>query len=58
MSYLVDGLRITISGGVSEHLQRDALVLAAVLATLTATEVTIRGRRVFSVSRLKPALQI
>lgn len=58
MSYLVDSLRITISGGAPEHLLRDALVLAGVLvATLIVTSLAVHHRREFSMMTLKPALE-
>lgn len=59
MSYLVDGLRVTISGGNVDHLWRDVLVLAAfgIGAMVLATLVTMRQRR-WTISTLHPHLSI
>lgn len=59
MSYLVDGLRVTISGGNMDHLWRDVLVLAAfgVGSVILATLVTMRQRR-WTISTLHPHVSI
>ncbi|MEV4611527.1 YhgE/Pip domain-containing protein [Kitasatospora sp. NPDC049258] len=55
MSYLVDGLRVTISGGLGSHLLRDVLTLAGFgLAFLTLTALAVRRQRVWTVARLHP----
>jgi putative membrane protein len=59
MSYLVDGLRVTITGGNDAHLVRDALVLAGFLVvSLVLTTVVVRRRREWTSSQLKPDLSI
>jgi putative membrane protein len=57
MSYLVDGLRVTISGGNVAHLWRDVAVLAAfgVAAVTASTLVAMRHRR-WTMGRLRPAI--
>ncbi|RCW40154.1 putative membrane protein [Halopolyspora algeriensis] len=58
MTYLVDGLRITISGGPAEHLVRDAAVLGGfLLAALVLTSLTVRRRRTWTVRRLHPQVE-
>ncbi|MEV7180042.1 YhgE/Pip family protein [Kitasatospora sp. NPDC093679] len=59
MTYLVDGLRVTISGGEPAHLVRDVLVLAAfAAAALTATTLTVRRHRTWTVARLHPDIAL
>ena len=59
MTYLVDGLRVTISGGEVEHLVRDAAVLGGVLlAFLALGAVTACRRRAWTMARLKPAVEL
>jgi putative membrane protein len=59
MSYFVDGLRVTITGGNTAHLLRDALVLAGFLVVaLALTTLVVRRKREWTVARLKPALSI
>lgn len=59
MTYLVDGLRVAISGGLSGHLIRDVLVLAGFLvAFVSGTAVLIRRQRVWTVSRLHPQIEV
>jgi putative membrane protein len=59
MTYLVDGLRVTITGGNSAHLLRDTLVLAAFLVVaLGLTVLTTARRREWRVADLKPELSI
>ncbi len=57
MTYLIDGLRITISGGPTDHLWRDVGILAgfAVVAVAVCMFVVHRRRR-FRMSTLYPAL--
>ncbi|MDI5967816.1 YhgE/Pip domain-containing protein [Streptomyces sp. SL13] len=59
MSYLVDGLRVTISGGPPAHLVRDGVVLAGfALLFLGLTTLAVRRRRVWSVARLHPDVSL
>jgi putative membrane protein len=59
MTYLVEGLRVTITGGNSAHLVRDTLVLAGFLVVaLLLTVLVVRRRREWGVDRLKPELSI
>ena len=52
MTYLVDGLRVTISGGLTGNLVRDMLVLAGFLVIfLGAAALMVRRRRVWTISR-------
>jgi len=57
MTYLIDALRITISGGPADHLWRDVGILAgfAVVAVALCMFVVHRRRR-FRMSTLYPAL--
>jgi len=59
MTYLVDGLRISISGGPSDRYWRDMAVLAGflVVALAVTTLVVVRRRR-WTVERLRPQLQL
>lgn len=59
MTYLVDGLRVTISGGLGEHLVHDACVLGGFLVLFLAlsTLVTMR-QRVWTVGRLHPPIDL
>ncbi|WP_103380384.1 YhgE/Pip family protein [Pseudonocardia dioxanivorans] len=59
MSYLVDGLRVTLSGGSGAHLARDLLVLGGFLVVTLALMVlgTARRRR-WSLPELKPELAL
>lgn len=59
MTYLVDGLRVTISGGLTSHLLRDVVVLAGFgLAVLTLTSLTVRRQRAWTVARLHPDVEL
>jgi putative membrane protein len=59
MTYLVEGLRVTITGGNSTHLVRDTLVLAAFgVVALGLTTLAVRKRRTWSIKDLKPELSI
>ncbi len=58
MTYLVDGLRITLTGGYQPHLTRDVLVIAAFGAVaLVLTTLTIARQRTWTLRRLHPALE-
>lgn len=58
MTDLVDGLRITLSGGDAPHLARDALVITAFgAAALPATTPVISRQRTWTLRRLHPALE-
>jgi putative membrane protein len=59
MSYLVDGLRVTITGGNTGHLVADVLVLGGfLLGALALTTLVVHRRREWTVKALKPALAI
>jgi putative membrane protein len=59
MSYFVDGLRVTITGGNTAHLVRDVLVLAGFLiVSLALTTLVVRRKREWTIGKLKPALSI
>jgi len=59
MTYLVDGLRVTVSGGSGTHLARDFLVLALfAIAFLTFTTVTVRRHRSWTPARLHPEVTL
>ncbi|HWC81487.1 MAG TPA: YhgE/Pip domain-containing protein [Pseudonocardiaceae bacterium] len=59
MSYLVDGLRVTISGGNGAHLATDAIVLAAFgIGALLLDLLVVRGKRNWSIVTLKPDLRL
>jgi putative membrane protein len=59
MSYLVDGLRVTITGGNTGHLVLDVLVLGGFgLGALALTTLVVHNRREWTVKELKPALAI
>jgi putative membrane protein len=59
MTYFVDGLRVTITGGNDAHLARDALVLAGFLVvSLALTVLVVRRKREWTITKLKPALSI
>ena len=58
MTYLVDGLRITLTGGYTPHLVRDVLVIAGFgLAGLLGTTLTVARQRTWTLRRLHPALE-
>ncbi|MGA4879655.1 YhgE/Pip family protein [Streptomyces lydicamycinicus] len=55
MTYLVDGLRVTVSGGLTAHLVRDFVVLFGFTAGFLAlTALAVRRQRVWTVGRLHP----
>jgi putative membrane protein len=59
MTYLVDGLRVAISGGLTGNLLRDVLVLAGFLVGfLAGTAFLIRRQRVWTLSRLHPQIDV
>lgn len=59
MTYLVDGLRVTISGGLGSNLARDLAVLAGFgVLFLVLTSLVLRRRRVWTVARLHPDLDL
>jgi putative membrane protein len=58
MTYLVDGLRITLTGGYSPHLVRDAAVIAGFgAAALLGTTLAIARQRTWTLRRLHPVLE-
>jgi len=59
MTYFVDALRVTITGGNTAHLVRDASVLAGFLVmALALTTLVVRGKREWTITKLKPDLSI
>jgi YhgE/Pip-like protein len=59
MTYLVDGLRVTISGGESWVLTRACLVLGGyLLVALALSVLVVTRRRVWTMARLKPVVQL
>lgn len=59
MTYLIDGFRVTISGGQADRLTRDVLVLAGfLLAALALTTWTVHRQRLWTIQRLKPEIQL
>ncbi len=59
MSYLVDALRVTVTGGNAGHLARDAAVLAGfAAAALAATTFVVRRHREWTIRDLKPELAV
>lgn len=59
MTYLVDGLRVTISGGMAEHLNRDAAVLGGFLVVfLGLTALVVANQRMWTVRRLHPPIDL
>lgn len=55
MTYLVDGLRMTVSGGLVEHLVRDFAVLGGFLVVfLLLTALVVHRQRTWTVARLHP----
>ncbi|HET9655301.1 MAG TPA: YhgE/Pip domain-containing protein [Kineosporiaceae bacterium] len=58
MTYLVDGLRITLTGGYGPHLVRDLAVIAGYgAAALLGTTLAISRQRVWTIRRLHPVLE-
>lgn len=59
MSYFVEGLRVTITGGNGYHLLRDTLVLGGFLVvSLALTTLVVHRKREWTVTKLKPSLSI
>ncbi|MFK0193742.1 YhgE/Pip family protein [Kitasatospora sp. NPDC090308] len=59
MTYLIDGLRVTVSGGQTAHLLRDGIVLAGFGAVFLAlTALAVRRQRVWTVARLHPDIEL
>ncbi|WP_107657116.1 YhgE/Pip domain-containing protein [Nocardia suismassiliense] len=59
MTYLVDGLRVTISGGLTGNLLRDCVILLAfLLGSLACTALVVRRQRVWTINRLHPAVEV
>lgn len=59
MSYAVEALRVTISGGEAAHAVLDAVVLLGyLLAALTLTVLVAHRRRVWGMDQLKPRVEI
>ena len=59
MTYFVDALRVTITGGNTGHLIRDASVLAGFLVVaLTLTTLVVCGKREWTIAKLKPELAL
>ncbi|MEU6239382.1 YhgE/Pip family protein, partial [Kitasatospora sp. NPDC047058] len=59
MTYLVDGLRVTISGGLTGHLLRDATALGVfMVGCLVLSAFAARRQRVWTVARLHPDVEL
>ncbi|MER6306018.1 YhgE/Pip family protein [Streptomyces sp. NPDC001657] len=59
MTYLVDGLRVTVSGGLTGNLLRDfAVLLACTAGSLAVTALSVRRQRVWTVGRLHPDVSL
>jgi len=59
MTYVVDGLRVLVSGGQSEVLVRSAGVLAGFLVVFLAGSVwTVRRQRMWNMERLHPQVEV
>ncbi|WP_166664292.1 YhgE/Pip family protein [Actinophytocola oryzae] len=59
MTYFVDGLRVTTTGGNTAHLVRDALVLAGfLLVALALTTLVVHREREWTIAKLKPDLSL
>ncbi|WP_320668882.1 YhgE/Pip family protein [Patulibacter defluvii] len=59
MSYVVDALRVTISGGQAGHAVRAVVVLLGfAIAALALTALVARRRRVWTIDELKPAVEL
>ncbi|TDD87405.1 YhgE/Pip domain-containing protein [Saccharopolyspora karakumensis] len=59
MTYLVDGLRVTISGGLAMHLYRDVAVLGSVLlAVVLLTTLVVHRQRTWTLGRLHPQIEL
>ena len=59
MTYVVDGLRVTVSGGQSGHLVRALLVLACwLVASLVISTLVVASRRKWNPDRLNEPLQV
>lgn len=57
MTYLIDAFRIGISGGLTSHLVRDVVILAAcAVAALALCTLAVRRRQQFSMKDLHPPL--
>lgn len=57
MTYLIDAFRIGISGGLTSHLVRDVVILAAcAVAALVLCTLAVRRRQQFSMKDLHPPL--
>ncbi|TDD06196.1 YhgE/Pip domain-containing protein [Saccharopolyspora terrae] len=59
MTYLVDGLRVTISGGLAMHLYRDVAVLGGVLLVVVLlTTLVVHRQRTWTLGRLHPQIEL
>ncbi|GAB3996648.1 YhgE/Pip domain-containing protein [Glycomyces albus] len=59
MTYVVDGLRVTVSGGQTEHLLRALVVLACwLVASLVVSSLVVALRRKWNADRLHEPLKI
>ncbi len=59
MTYLVDALRVTISGGLVEHLVRDVAVLGGFLVVfLILTMLAVLRKRSWTLGRLYPQIEL
>lgn len=59
MTYLIDGLRMTVSGGQTSHLVRDCALLTAYgLLFLTLTTLVTHRQRMWTMGRLHPDITL
>ncbi|WP_157195605.1 YhgE/Pip family protein, partial [Nocardia tenerifensis] len=59
MTYLVDGLRVTVSGGLTGNLLRDiAVLLGFLLVGLACTTFVVHRHRNWTLDRLHPAVEV
>lgn len=59
MTYLIDGFRVTISGGQASRLVTDVVVFVCLLVgVLAITTWTVHRQRVWTIARLKPEMEL
>lgn len=59
MTYLIEGFRVTISGGEASHLWRSVAILAGLLVAMLALSTwTVARQRMWTIERLKPEMEL